>query len=364
MAIHLITGHAGTPHVTSDDQRNQNAILYGSGAYIVSGLGCTMANANTARIAAGDMMLNGAYVRVTSFVDVPVEAGTVGATRTDYICARYELDAQGIESVSIVCKKGANGGGVPSYTVGNILNGDAVAEFPMYSISIDGINIGSVVQVMDAFKPFGALAQKDSVDASDIKTGTIPVGRGGTGRTSIANITANLASTTAANALAGNIGVSGTLPAANGGTGRTSISNITANLASTTASNALAGNIGISGTLALGHGGTGATSASAARTNLGLSSGNQFVITSHKSDAGEVGAFRPTITIGTKSGYVPIGIVGVTTDHDFYERPTKWVLSSTSATTVSATSIYTGGNHSSVIITVYILWAKNNIVTA
>jgi hypothetical protein len=61
--------------------------------------------------------------------------------------------------------------------------------------------------------------------AGDISSETLAIARGGTGRTSIVNARANLASTTAANAVAGDIGVTGTFAIAIGGTGATTARN-------------------------------------------------------------------------------------------------------------------------------------------
>ena len=65
---------------------------------------------------------------------------------------------------------------------------------------------------------------------------------------------------------------SGTLAVGRGGTGLTSSPSMLVNLGSTSAANVLAASPrpGITGTLGLGNGGTGATSASAARTNLSV----------------------------------------------------------------------------------------------
>ena len=70
---------------------------------------------------------------------------------------------------------------------------------------------------------------------------------------------------------AGNI-TSGTLAVGRGGTGITSNPSMLINLASTTAASVFAASPrpGITGTLGIGHGGTGATTAAAARTNLGI----------------------------------------------------------------------------------------------
>lgn len=70
----------------------------------------------------------------------------------------------------------------------------------------------------------GAAASSHNHSASNITSGTLPVGRGGTGVTSNPSMLINLSSTSAASVFATNPrpGVTGTLPIARGGTGGTS----------------------------------------------------------------------------------------------------------------------------------------------
>lgn len=114
----------------------------------------------------------------------------------------------------------------------------------------------------------GKAAASHNHSATEITSGTLPATRGGTGRTSIASIRANLASATAANALAGDIGVTGTLPVGSGGTGATDAAAARTNLGAADAShNHTIGNLlGVLSTL---KGGTGASSPAAALSNLG-----------------------------------------------------------------------------------------------
>lgn len=325
MAVHLVTGHTGTPHITSADQGKLNSTMMGTGAYRLDGLGCGWKGSNSVHVEKGSLMLNGRYVRVgDTGHDVAVESGTLGVNRTDYICARYEISSSGIEQVSLVCKRGPAGGGAPSYQEGNILDaGTTVAEFPLYSLEIVGINTGAITQLVDDFR-----------GVPDNMVPVVPVAKGGTGATSAANARAALgvgaigtkdslaaadipsldaskvtsgafnadripglaaskvtsgafsadripsldASKIGSGTISGdripNISAAkitaGTLPVARGGTGLTSISSVRANLASGTAANALTSNIGVTGTLGIGNGGTGATTAAGIRSNAGL----------------------------------------------------------------------------------------------
>lgn len=101
----------------------------------------------------------------------------------------------------------------------------------------------------------GAAASSHNHDASNITSGTLPVGRGGTGLSASPSLLVNLATTSAVNVLQASPrpGVTGTLPTANGGTGRTD-----------------GKAVNVTGTVAVGNGGTGSTTAAGARTNLGI----------------------------------------------------------------------------------------------
>jgi hypothetical protein len=144
---------------------------------------------------------------------------------------------------------------------------------------------------------------------------TLPVGQGGTGQTTFTagniitgNGTSGLNNVTP-QAMRNTMGLgntTGALPAANGGTGLTSITNITANLGSTTAANALTTNIGVSGTLGLANGGTGQNNGSSTTyTSRGLTYychrwGRLIVI-------GIAGTTTAATSIGATLGTLPSG---------------------------------------------------------
>ena len=94
-------------------------------------------------------------------------------------------------------------------------------------------------------------------------TGTLPIANGGTGLTASPSILIDLTSGSAANVLQASPrpGVSGTLPIAKGGTGLTASPSLLINLASTSAANVLQASPrpGVTGTLPLARGGTGAS---------------------------------------------------------------------------------------------------------
>lgn len=241
MSVHLLTGRQGTDHITSADDGRKNAAMFGDGAYIIAGCECTMTNANTANVAAGAILLNGRFVVIDgNGANVSIDSGVVGQTRKDYIVARYEKNSSGIESTSVIVKKGGSGGAAPSYAQGNILNGDSVAEFPLYEINLDGITVQAPVKLAEA--------QATSVS------------RGGTGSTTAAGARSSLG--------LGTLATKSSLAASD--IPNISASKITSGTLSADRIPGLNASKISAGFLPLKYGGTGGTDATTARASLGL----------------------------------------------------------------------------------------------
>ena len=138
MGIELVTGFTGKAHISSLDVAKFNAGACGSGEYVFAGvkadkLKATMASANKVHISSGNAMMQGRHFWVDAAgVDLTVQTGTQGQKRNDLVVARYAKNAStGVESVSLVVIKGTPTTGTPadpSYTRGDILNGNALAN--------------------------------------------------------------------------------------------------------------------------------------------------------------------------------------------------------------------------------------------
>lgn len=277
MAIELITGRAGAPHVDSADVGAFNAAMFGSGVYIVKGASVApMTEPNHVTINAGELLCEGRHIRITGAGEtLAIDNGQSGYKRNDIIAIHYERNSNDIEACSLVVVKGTQAADTaqdpPMPSSGKLSEGASSVYWPLYRIVINELTPQTPERIIDQYPAF------------NVTEGALPVASGGTGRTSIENIRANLDSTTAANPLSGNIGVTGTLPVANGGTGATTAAAARTNLGigaiGTKASLAAADIPSIStdkltsGTLPIARGGTGATTAATARTNLGLGTG-------------------------------------------------------------------------------------------
>ena len=152
MAIHLVTGKAGTDHVKSENAGSLNAGIIGPGTYFLetgTQLAATMVNANTVRITDGDLSMQGRHVTVEDgdHEDLTVENGTQQQLRHDLVVVRYEKLAQSpnTEKVTLKVIKGTPADSDPQdpeYEVGDIRGGDLVAEEPIWRIPLDGISVG------------------------------------------------------------------------------------------------------------------------------------------------------------------------------------------------------------------------------
>lgn len=180
MSIELVTGFTGKAHISSLDVAKFNAGAFGPGEYVFAGvkddkLKATMASSNKVHISSGNAMMQGRHFWVDAAgVDLTVQTGTQGQKRNDLVVARYAKNAStGVESVSLVVIKGTPTTGTPadpSYTRGDILNGNALAnDMPLWRIPLNGITVGTPVQLFQEFA--SAKDAWDSVSQVDICDG-------------------------------------------------------------------------------------------------------------------------------------------------------------------------------------------------
>lgn len=148
--INLIEGERGRLHVTSDDARTENALMFGIGRKVFNmdnSFDATMVTGNIVRITSGIFYDNGMFIRIDrdQYVEVSIDTGLAGTYRHDLICIRYERNIQTqLESASIVVKKGETSETKaidPTYEVGNVLDLEThVDEFPLYRVVLNGIS--------------------------------------------------------------------------------------------------------------------------------------------------------------------------------------------------------------------------------
>jgi hypothetical protein len=154
--MNIITGYKGEPHITSQQDRNVNIGIFGSGTHIVnvgSQMAATIVSANEITIADGLMVAEGctATIERGTTESMMIENGAQGMLRKDLIVARYtKTSGTGVEDMQLAVITGtpaASAPADPAYTSGSIANGDVLVEFPLYRVSINSVNVESVTRI-------------------------------------------------------------------------------------------------------------------------------------------------------------------------------------------------------------------------
>lgn len=174
--MELVTGKAGTPHVSSADDGRRIAGEVGTGSYVLQTggrLAPSLVDANTIRFATGDMVVQGRHIGLTAPEDVKVASGTQGKKRTDYICVHYRRDVAGsnptlVETCEWKVLRGTPGttATAPTVPAGSILDGDAEATVPIASVDFNGLTTGEPKLLIPVLTPLATLG--DSVSPVDL----------------------------------------------------------------------------------------------------------------------------------------------------------------------------------------------------
>ena len=152
--MNIITGYRNEPHVTSQQDRDTNIGIFGSGVHILnigSKMAATVISANEVQIADGLMVAEGCTAEIPrgTTESMTIENGAQDMLRKDLIVARYTRNSgTGVEGMALVVIKGTSASANPArpeHTSGSIADGDTLVEFPLYEVNISGITITSVV---------------------------------------------------------------------------------------------------------------------------------------------------------------------------------------------------------------------------
>ena len=192
MTVELITGHAGSAHISAADDGWQNVGAFGSGKYVLdtgTHFNAEVQNANLVTIGVGDAMFEGRHVRVSATENVAIDNGAQGMNRNDIICIKYEYDSgTDVESASLEVVKGTASSATPSDPTipsGSILDSDSVAYMPLWRIPIEGITVGTpvklygdvVVTLAGMLTKTWTASQIPNISASKITSGTLDAAR-------------------------------------------------------------------------------------------------------------------------------------------------------------------------------------------
>lgn len=162
MALHLVTGYKGTPHITADDVGAFNAGIIGLGDYVLptgNKLSASMTSSNTVKILDGDAVIQGRHISLKkdTYEELTINNGENGKNRNDLIVIRYTKDgATGSENATFAVIQGTSTDGTaidPEYTTGDILSGDCILhEMPLYRIPLTGLTVGEPEALFEVVK--------------------------------------------------------------------------------------------------------------------------------------------------------------------------------------------------------------------
>ena len=151
--MELVTGRAGSPHITSQQDRQKHQGIWGTGAYILNtgnNLEAVVQSSNNIQIKDGALMSQGALfsVKVGTVDEVTIANGSQGMMRKDVIVARYTYNqganTENAEWAVVQGTPAASNPRIPQITEGDIQAGDATVDTSVFIVTLDGINITSV----------------------------------------------------------------------------------------------------------------------------------------------------------------------------------------------------------------------------
>ena len=182
--LNLVTGYRGTAHVTADEEALKNLMTFSNFHVTENGdqLGYTLMSNNQLRIKSGDLMVQGRFVRLENYEDVTIENGTQEMQRIDLVCLRYTKDSgTGIESVALVAIKGAESAAaaeVPAHNEGIIVDGDSPVDFPLYTVTLDGLNVTEVKALFEVSKNIQEQISSYTYGTEDLTAGVSELAEG------------------------------------------------------------------------------------------------------------------------------------------------------------------------------------------
>ena len=167
--MELVTGRSGSPHITSQQDRQLHQGIFGDGAYILNTgnmLEPEVQSSNSIHIKDGALMFQGALfsVKVGTYDEVTINNGNQGMKRKDVIAVKYTYDSsQNIEAGEWTVVQGtpvASNPAVPDMPVadGDIQAGDSEVYCPVFVVTLDGINVTGVDVIPDVMDSISDLA--------------------------------------------------------------------------------------------------------------------------------------------------------------------------------------------------------------
>ena len=165
--ITVDTAAAASPHIYAYDQALiNNAIIGGDAVHeMFNNLLATKVSNNIVTIAPGTFSIQGhfGYVPYGTTESMTIENGTAGQKRNDLICAKFKRTID-TDVISLVVVKGTNSATTPvdpTIIQQDLLVGGTERLFPLWRVSIDGIDITTLTQLFTVQKNLNVF--KDSL---------------------------------------------------------------------------------------------------------------------------------------------------------------------------------------------------------
>lgn len=167
--MEIVTGCKGQAHVTAAQAGAFNAGILGTGEYVLENgeeLAASIITNNLIRIGDGDIVMQGRHITITkgTYEEVQIANGLSGMNRNDLIVIRYSKESTtGIENAKLVVIQGVSTEGIaqdPEYKQGNILDGDLIADMPLYRIKLTGLNVEEPERLFEKQKSLHSIANE------------------------------------------------------------------------------------------------------------------------------------------------------------------------------------------------------------
>lgn len=165
--VRLETGDTGVA-VTADSDGALYSGMFGVDNYVVATgnkFKAEIQSNNKIKISDGSAIMNGRHIRVPAGDSelVTINNGSQGMNRIDLIVLRYKKELTGVESGSLVVIQGeetASEPKVPDHVKGDILTGATQADFPLYEVKLEGINITDITPLFQTIGNITELEKK------------------------------------------------------------------------------------------------------------------------------------------------------------------------------------------------------------
>ncbi|MDY2723907.1 MAG: hypothetical protein SOV20_08855 [Coriobacteriales bacterium] len=186
MAIELVTGHAGSAHVSSEDVGLYQSLTAGSGRYVLGDAPTlTMTDANTLSISACSLLVDGRYVRLTGTNTLAIQSGAQTGQRIDIVYVRYAQASDGTESAALGVKTGETATTATAPTLdytGSILDGDQNVDIEVARVTLDALTPTATwtLPVLESLSGLAGAINGGSIAPASTETGTLQVGGGST----------------------------------------------------------------------------------------------------------------------------------------------------------------------------------------